>query len=344
MNEMNEDNSAYPSGENIQPLREELVSTAVKFLQNPRVSTRPRSEKELFLEKKGLNKAEILAAFKASGIPDVTDGAVGHYSSVKVAQLREYSHSVAPVSRSKWAIIKDILNASFLIAGAAYSLHYLYRKLIEPYLFGPKKKKSLVDTVEKMNSNLTSLVNDVSVAVQTLSCTVATLQIKQYEQSEIKELKAEMASLKALMLGRRQFPAPPSIVTGPPSIPPWQMGTSNAAEQNLDSDESSLGALLLGLYGHSNLVTLKKNIRPTIKLATQLTVTAMAVAIGRAEELKSSVTRNQGIEPGPQLNPIYKTSKKGETIVIKTFMPPIPKVAYCDVSAVSPAEMKISVE
>lgn len=53
-----------------------------------------------------------------------------------------------------------------------------------------------------MNSNLTSLVNDVSVAVQTLSCTVATLQIKQYEQSEIKELKAEMASLKALMLGR----------------------------------------------------------------------------------------------------------------------------------------------
>lgn len=69
-------------------------------------------------------------------------------------------------------------------------------------MFGPKKKKSLVDTVEKMNSNLTSLVNDVSVAVQTLSCTVATLQIKQYEQSEIKELKAEMASLKALMLGR----------------------------------------------------------------------------------------------------------------------------------------------
>lgn len=69
-------------------------------------------------------------------------------------------------------------------------------------MFGKKKQKSLTDTVEEMNANLTSLVNDVSIAVQTLSETVETLRSKQYEKSEIKELKAEMASLKALMLGR----------------------------------------------------------------------------------------------------------------------------------------------
>ena len=45
-----------------------------------------------------------------------------------------------------------------------------------------------------------------------------------------------------------------------------------------------------------------RNPRPTMKLATQLTVTAMDVAIGRAEELNSSVTKNQGIEPGPVAN------------------------------------------
>ena len=39
-----------------------------------------------------------------------------------------------------------------------------------------------------------------------------------------------------------------------------------------------------------------------MKFATQLTVTAIAVAIGRAEELNNSVTRNQGIEPGPVAN------------------------------------------
>lgn len=42
-----------------------------------------------------------------------------------------------------------------------------------------------------------------------------------------------------------------------------------------------------------------RNPSPTMKFATQLTVTAMAVAMGRAEELNSSVTRNQGMEPGP---------------------------------------------
>lgn len=53
-----------------------------------------------------------------------------------------------------------------------------------------------------MNNNLTRLVGDVSTAVQNLSETVATLRSKQYEQSEIKDLKAEVASLKALLLGR----------------------------------------------------------------------------------------------------------------------------------------------
>ena len=45
-----------------------------------------------------------------------------------------------------------------------------------------------------------------------------------------------------------------------------------------------------------------RNPRPTTKLATQLTVTAMDVAMGRAEELNNSVTKNQGIEPGPVAN------------------------------------------
>ena len=81
-------------------------------------------------------------------------------------------------------------------------MQFFFRKFIAPFLFGYKKQKSLKDTVEEMNQNLTCLVGDVSAAVQSLSDTVATLRSKQYEQSEIKELKAEVASLKAIMLGR----------------------------------------------------------------------------------------------------------------------------------------------
>nr|CAG4646642.1 EOG090X0FQ8 [Macrothrix elegans] len=216
-----------------QTLRNELVATAVKFLQNPRVAKRPRSEKELFLQKKGLTDAEIVSAFEAAGIVDPPV----HYSTVQVAQLREYS-SLAPVPRSKWIIIRDILNAAALFAGVVYSLHYLYRRFIAPFLFG-KKQKSLSETVEEMNQNMVRLVGDVSAAVQNLSETVATLQAKQNDKSEMKELKAEVASLKALLLGRRQFPAPPPLLTGPPTIPSWQMSTSSSDKLDLRSEQNN---------------------------------------------------------------------------------------------------------
>jgi archaellum component FlaC len=57
-----------------------------------------------------------------------------------------------------------------------------------------------------MNKNLTCLVGDVSAAVQNLTDTVATLRSKQHEQSELKELKAEVTSLKAILLGRYIVP------------------------------------------------------------------------------------------------------------------------------------------
>nr|CAG4643562.1 EOG090X0FQ8 [Ilyocryptus agilis] len=235
------------------PLRDDLVSTAVKFLQNPRVATRPDSEKEIFLQKKGLTQAEIKAAFDASGISSnmVRDDSVaGRYSSVKVAQVHQYHGPLAPIlPKSKWAIVRDLLNAIALVAGAAYGLRYLYRRFLGPLLFG-RKEKTLAESVQEMNNNLTRLIGDVSHAVENLAVTVATLQAKQNEKSEMKELKSEVASLKALLLSRRQFPAPPAILTsGPPSIPSWQMGASSGEEkmdlrrnQSDSSQQLQLGA------------------------------------------------------------------------------------------------------
>jgi hypothetical protein len=49
-----------------------------------------------------------------------------------------------------------------------------------------------------------------------------------------------------------------------------------------------------------------ENPRPTRKLADQLTATAIEVAMGRPDCAKSSVTKNQGIEPGPVAKPTTK--------------------------------------
>ena len=45
---------------------------------------------------------------------------------------------------------------------------------------------------------------------------------------------------------------------------------------------------------------------PTRKFADQLTVTAMEVAVGRPDWANNSVTKNQGIEPGPVAKPTTK--------------------------------------
>ena len=55
------------------------------------------------------------------------------------------------------------------------------------------------------------------------------------------------------------------------------------------------------------LTAIGRKPKPTMKLATQLTVTAIEVAMGRADELNSSVTRNHGIEPGPVAKKITYT-------------------------------------
>lgn len=232
MNEMDNDSSSAIGVKEISlPLRDDLVYTAVKFLQNPRVSSRPKSEKEVFLQKKGLTHAEIQAAFEAAGISTSQDAA-GHYSAMKLAQVQGY---MKPSPKSKWVIVRDILNAVVLFAGAAYSLRYLYRRFIAPLLFR-KKEKSLGEKVDEMNRNLTILVTDLSTAIQNLSETVSALRARQTEKSEMKELKSEVASLKALLLGRRQFPAPPVIVSSP-SIPAWQLAatSTSGSGEKLDS-------------------------------------------------------------------------------------------------------------
>lgn len=55
-----------------------------------------------------------------------------------------------------------------------------------------------------------------------------------------------------------------------------------------------------------------KNPIPTKKAPVQLTATAMEEAVGRAFWAKSSVTKNQGMDPGPVAN--ITTNKMTKTI------------------------------
>ena len=59
--------------------------------------------------------------------------------------------------------------------------------------------------------------------------------------------------------------------------------------------------------GKLSVVTcIGSNPSPTRKLADQLTETAMEVAVGLPDWANNSVTKNQGIEPGPVAKPTTK--------------------------------------
>lgn len=56
----------------VSSLREDMIKSAVSFLTSPNVRSADKGKKIAFLQKKGLNQAEIDEAFKRSGGDDVS--------------------------------------------------------------------------------------------------------------------------------------------------------------------------------------------------------------------------------------------------------------------------------
>nr|CAG4644378.1 EOG090X0FQ8 [Lepidurus arcticus] len=217
-------------------LRDELISVAVKFLENPRVQGRARDEKEAFLRKKGLNDNEITEAFKlVATTPADTQKSVKKYSSVQYSRI-----GLPKTPRSRWVLVRDIGNTVLLLVGAAYGIHYVYQNYIAPFLFG-RKKKSLESLLSELTSSTAQMVGELTTAVERLTACVSQLEqklnfefvAKSGERQELSQLKSEMASIKGILLGRKQFSALPALPL--PAIPSWQV--SKASSQT--SKESS---------------------------------------------------------------------------------------------------------
>nr|CAG4641276.1 EOG090X0FQ8 [Eulimnadia texana] len=207
-------------------IRTDMVDTAVKFLQNPRVMQRPASEKEAFLLKKGLTSAEISQAFQQAGQKRFERSERSLDQDVGVVQgaghQPNYFASSLMTQRSKWTIIRDIGNAIVLIAGAGYGLVYLFKKFIAPLIFGrAPRQKTLAESIDEMNACITQLSANLNASMQNVLEAVNQLNKRQNEGPVLSELKNEIASVKGLLLSSRQFPAPPALSR--PAIPSWQL-------------------------------------------------------------------------------------------------------------------------
>merc|ERR1712106_1060109 len=204
-------------------IRDELVKTAVKFLENSRVQSSTEAMKREFLVKKGLTEAEIDMAFStASQVTPLKQ--VQQKMQVQQQPLQSRLPMVTQEATFSTKL-RDLLNILLLIGGASYSLRYLWKRYISPWLFGPPKPvktphdivlettQAVLRTVEQLQKSVQSLqtsLDNHSTKLQLVSQT----QIKPEDTGAMQELKSDIQSVKGLLLSSFVSQAPSPLSTG----------------------------------------------------------------------------------------------------------------------------------
>ncbi|XP_056130088.1 peroxisomal membrane protein PEX14 [Lampris incognitus] len=227
-----------PGDDAASPPREALIVTAVKFLQNPKVRQSPLATRKAFLKKKGLTDEEVDLAIQRSGSTEqvLALSPVGPPHPFHSPQLVPGPHGSTGY---RW---RDYGALTIIMVGMAFGLHHLYKRYILPLIMGSREDKK---HLQRMESNIAAMSGTLTQTVSQLQQTLASVQELLVQQQQkiqeltqeltsaeassatnrildnqtIGELKAEIVSLKGLLLSRRQFPATPSV----PKIPSWQI-------------------------------------------------------------------------------------------------------------------------
>ncbi|XP_041128871.1 peroxisomal membrane protein PEX14-like isoform X3 [Polyodon spathula] len=240
-----------PQMKEVAPLRDTLIATSVKFLQNPKVRQSPLDTRKAFLRKKGLTDEEVELAIQHAGVTAEEP----HSRSPSGQQHLLHPPHLAPVQYSppgsRW---RDYGALVIIMAGVAFGFQQLYRKYILPLIMGSKEDKKHLQRIESNISEMSGTLTQTVTQLQTTLASVQELLVQQQqriqelsqelatseqtssaanrmlESQSISDLKAEIVSLKGLLLSR-QFPSSPSA----PKIPSWQIPIKPATLNSLPS-------------------------------------------------------------------------------------------------------------
>lgn len=217
--------------------RENLIHTAVSFLQNPKVRDGPVAHKKAFLRKKGLTEEEISDAF-------IRSGTVAHVPQPMAPYPLVLPPPVAQVT--PWMRIRETMVAGLLVWGLSKAAHRFYTEYVSPYfdLKWPQERRLEVieNSVLEMQNNLVETMKKVQEVVATVQhqqkqMLVLTEQLLKnmpssgsislhHNDQAANEIKAELNSIKGILLSRKQFPTVPNTSA---TLPPWQLNTSMPA-------------------------------------------------------------------------------------------------------------------
>lgn len=225
--------------------RKDLVDTAIRFLQNPKVVPTPLENKRLFLAKKGLTESEIELALKSSGAYNVSSESAQQPAQQQIqnnSQVPALVNNISPKQSIIYKVIKWISN--FILAGC---IAYTAYKLVVKRFFLKSKLEPSKDSLVNENNQLKQTIQEMRETLDGLKQSVdnVTNIVRQFHiskpltnspNSAESDLKSEVQSIKSLLLSRSQFPAVPTMQ--PVSLPTWQLESKiMKAQVNLSENE-----------------------------------------------------------------------------------------------------------
>lgn len=227
-------------------VREEMVQTAIKFLENPNVVNTPLAQKQKFLQRKGLTDNEIQLACEKSGAYALHDRQNRLPPPLPQPNvLSNYPLYSKPLQLTVFDRIREVVHNIAVVSIVAYVIHKFYERFIAPFLFG-KKKKSIKESIEELDSNIKSSVSELKEDLHNVKIELDKVSDNSDSQTnrQLSELKLEIASVKGLLLGRKQFPSVANTPVIPPSIPAWQMSSvpPDGQDDHKEEEEEELGS------------------------------------------------------------------------------------------------------
>ncbi|XP_014093065.3 peroxisomal membrane protein PEX14 [Bactrocera oleae] len=219
--------------------REALITTAVNFLQNAKVRHTTLMQKRQFLQSKGLTNDEIEVACQRAGI-FTDDPNMPTLINISNSGL-EHPQLVLQPRQNAYGRIKEVLHNLALISGVAYAIYLFWKKYVEPFLFGKKKKKPVEEALEDIDKKVDTRLDAVNTELANIKVQLQEQQREQRQNlnQEFNVFRSDLDAIKGLLLNRKQFATP--ITAGPPSIPAWQLAATShhhhARLSQLDDNE-----------------------------------------------------------------------------------------------------------
>ncbi|XP_057291241.1 peroxisomal membrane protein PEX14-like [Hydractinia symbiolongicarpus] len=193
------------------------IDVAVRFLNNPNVYYTDKTRKIEFLKSKGLSDEEIEFALNKANVEH---------------------HKEDDKQDNGWSY-SDYFKGFVLSAGILSAANYAYKAYFLPYIAHEMKDDR---RIENLNETVQVLKDDLKQSTYELNGTLKHIQGLLEEQQKLlvsssmkneassltglSDLKTELATIKSMMLSKRQFPPAPFTSQGTTEIPAWQQVTS----------------------------------------------------------------------------------------------------------------------